>query len=132
MTRYIHPDRYFNLPNNQKRFYTPTKRETVGKFKFPSLKRKLTGSDLTFEDVRSKVEDTFMDSAIALLPEKEQLDAVLDKVVAWLDDEINYPGVVGKFIDTFDHVVVRFLLGLLVKEIYEEISKLDDVETDED
>jgi hypothetical protein len=83
------------------------------KLKFPKL---------DMDVLESKAQDLLLEAALHAVPTEETLDPLVDKLVTWLDDQISYgSGIVAKILDSYDHIVLRWILHMVVHRVYKEL-----------
>lgn len=89
----------------------------MGKFKFPKL---------DMDSIEDKAQSILFDVAKDAIPEEEVVKAAVDKLVDWLDGQVSYgDGIVAKIVDSYDQVVLRWILGLVIKRVYQELRDAD-------
>lgn len=87
------------------------------KFKFPHI---------DIEAIEERAVDLLLEAGAEVVPSREMLEPVLDKLVAWLDEQISYgDGLVARIVDSKDQIVMRWILGLIVDRIYKELRDTD-------
>lgn len=89
--------------------------------KFKEIKLK---TSVSLEDLKEKAEAFVIEAALESISGPEKAEIVVNKLVKYLDDAIDYGGgPIGKALDHFDAPVMRFLLHLVIKQAYEQLRE---------
>lgn len=77
---------------------------------------------IDMEEIENKAQSLLFEIAGDAIPTEKIVEQVADKMVVWIDEHISYgTGVVAKVVDSYDQVVLRWVMHLVVHRVYKEL-----------